>query len=799
MESQNSFTKAKLALAVASAMLAPQVIAQDTPDDEGGLEVIEITAQKRLQSLQEVGLSVTALSEKDLERAGVSDVSRLELVTPGVAFGFIGSDAKVAIRGANSNNTFGDNSSIAGFFADGVYRPRASQQSQAYFDVSRIEILKGPQGTLYGRNTFAGAINLTTNAASLDGFDAGVKLGLHRFDKQRVETFINQPINDEVAVRLAVQTLRSNGHIENLGPAGNLGQDDSYNYRLSAYFEPTDNLNATVRYTSINQKGTTPGIFSAEGLGVPINENGITDVFGTIIDFSNPAPGTQGTVSAFNRPNVVSYDVENKRDNQEDNITVEVNLELDAVTLKSITSYTDFTSAFDFDGDFSANPGYVYFWDEAVESVTQELQISSNTDSDLFWTAGLYFSDDAISFGFSQYRTSSYEAQQQFTDENGNTFPIFNGTALIDPFGGANFSDFADFQEIDVETIGVFFQGEYSVNEDLTLIAGIRYNEEEKSTTTSFGTARDGNGNLLRGATPFGLNMRPVDFYDYTVAADRSGSETFDIVTWKVGFNYSLNDDSMIYGTGSTGFLSGGLNSNGSSFDQQESEAWELGMKNRLLDNSLQVNFAFYINEFSDLITQRLTFPEPDTAITISENAGTIDVTGFELEFDWLPTDNIFVNGSLSLMDAEYDTFGVSNPFQLNNGVPSSQVNNGFLALDGTTPPWSPEYTYHLGIGYEIELEGGSFLTPYLQFYYSDGYNTDDVSLYSTQVQDSYGKTDFRLTWTSEEENISIELFVENIEDEAVLARTNIGGNNLIQGSYLYPRNYGINLNYRFE
>jgi outer membrane receptor protein involved in Fe transport len=798
--------RSRICAAVLTALLAQQAVAQESDEQSNettnqvGLEVIEVTAQKRVQSLQDVGISVTALNAAAIQRYGIDDISRIELITPGVAFGFVGSDAKIAIRGANSNNTFADNSSIAGFFADGVYRPRASQQSQAYFDVARIEVLKGPQGTLYGRNTFAGAVNLTTNKASLSGFDMGVKLGYERFNRQSTETFINQPITDELAVRVAVQTLRSDGYIKNIGPAGDLGQEDSFNYRFSSYWEPSETFDATLRFTSINQKGTTPGIFSAEGLPAPVNQDGITDFRGQSLDSGNPAPGSAGTDSAFGRPNEVSYDVENNRDNQEDNITLELNWDLNSITVKSISSYTDFSSALDFDGDFSPNPGYVYYWDEEVDSVTQELQISSNSESDLFWTTGAYYSKDQIGFGFSQFRTQTNASFDTFTDTQGRDFTLFDGTELIDPFGNGSFSDYTDFQEIDVTTLGLFFQGEYSVSDALTLIAGIRYNEEEKDTTTSFGTSKASDGSFLSGVSEFGLNGRPIDLFNYTVSQNRSGSETFDIVTWKIGFNYDLNDDSMVYGSGSTGFLSGGLNSNGSSFDQQESEAWEVGMKNRFLDNSLQVNFAFYMNEFSDLVTQRLIFPEGDgsTAITVSENAGSSDVIGFEAEINWLPADNWFINAGLSLMDAEYDTFGVTNPFQLNDGSLKAEVNNGLLVLDGITPPWSPEMTLSFGAGYEFDLGDRGTITPYLQFYYSGEYDTDDVSTYASQLQDSYTKTDLRITWRSTDETLSLEVFAENLEDEEVLARTNVGGNNLVQGSYLHPRNYGVKLRYHY-
>ena len=135
---------------------------QEGDSDEAYLDSIYVYAQKREQDLQDVSISVTAIDEAGMARGGIESLDRIELLTPGMSYGFIGTDAKIAIRGANSNNTFADNQSVAGFFVDGVFRPRAAQQVQQFFDVERIEVLKGPQGTLYGRNTFAGAVNLYT-------------------------------------------------------------------------------------------------------------------------------------------------------------------------------------------------------------------------------------------------------------------------------------------------------------------------------------------------------------------------------------------------------------------------------------------------------------------------------------------------------------------------------------------------------------------------------------------------------------------------------------------------------------
>ena len=127
---------------------------------ENVIEEIVVTAEKRAESLQDVSISVTAFDEEVLALGGIDDVSRLELLVPGLNYAFAGNDAKFNVRGANSSNTFGDNASIVGAFVDGVYQARASQQTRAFFDVSSVEFLRGPQGTLYGRNTFAGALNV---------------------------------------------------------------------------------------------------------------------------------------------------------------------------------------------------------------------------------------------------------------------------------------------------------------------------------------------------------------------------------------------------------------------------------------------------------------------------------------------------------------------------------------------------------------------------------------------------------------------------------------------------------------
>ena len=174
--------------------------------------------------------------------------------------------------------------------------------------------------------------------------------------------------------------------------------------------------------------------------------------------------------------------------------------------------------------------------------------------------------------------------------------------------------------------------------------------------------------------------------------------------------------------------------------------------------------------------------------MTESTNGGEIEAWGLELETLWVPTENFRMGLNASYLNSEFSVFGQTNPYQLFNGEVV-----GFVDLAGEQTPWSPEFTAALYASYAFDLGEHGTLTPYAQFYYSDGYNTSNLfSIDPIQQQDSYTKTDFRLIWDSPSEAYSFEAFVENIEDEAVLARGNNNGNDIVQHGYNYPRNFGI-------
>ncbi|MEL7185335.1 MAG: TonB-dependent receptor [Pseudomonadota bacterium] len=784
------------------------------------IEEIVVTAEKREESLQDVSVSVTAFDEELIALGGISDVSRLELLVPGLNYAFAGNDAKFNVRGANSTNTFGDNSSIVGAFVDGVYKARASQQTRAFFDVRAVEFLRGPQGTLYGRNTFAGALNVYTHLPDTDEFHGGIDVSAQRFDRIRGEVYVNAPLSDNFAVRLATMYDKSDGFIRNLaGP--DIGAQDDKGVRLSALWTPTDRAEVIARFTRVTEDGNEAGLFGYTFLCRNETPEGVTDPFGSARNCANPVRGSGGRGPASNGPGgdpwTISQDYVRPVNLKDEEFSLTINYDLDNMTLKSITSVNEFENDINFDFDFSPTPNSNGGYLEESEGFSQEFQLSSSGDGNLQWTAGAYYSDleDYNSFYIYQQTVRDDSTRPEVTIPAG-TFTVLQGTDIVSDatlLGGF----FANAVQIDTEYYGVFAQGEYSVNDTLRVIAGVRYNDETKSASCG-GSNFTGDTNMdgtvdrvvnvvagAAGSSPLVLPDNAIDLFTYNCGASDaitsantiqggSGDTGFDNITWRAGIEYDLNDDTMLYLSGSTGYLSGSASTT-TTTDEQESQVIELGFRSILAGGNLQFNGALHITEYTNLLTQRQRV-DPNTGIvlTFSDNGGDIEAWGIELDAVWVPNDRLTLSGTLAYLDSEFGTYGQSNPYQLYNGVVQS-----FVDQAGQTTPWSPELTIGGSAAYRFDLGDRGSITPYIQTYHSDGYNTSNLlATDPAHDQDSFSKTDIRLIWNSPEEVYTIEAFVENIEDSDVLARGNNNSDDVVQTSYLYPQNYGVKFKARF-
>lgn len=801
-----AFAPALLAVAVATLGANPAFSQQSA-----ALEEVVVTAQRRQETLKDVGMSVSAFNADALSKAGIDDVSRLELVVPGLNYSFAGNDAKFNVRGANSSNTFGDNSSIVGAFVDGFYKPRASQQTRAFFDVERVEFLRGPQGTLYGRNTFAGALNVYTNKPTTEEVEGSLEVSAESYDRTRSEAMINFPVTDDFAVRFAGVYDKSSGYIDNnAGP--NLGAQDDYAFRASALWTPTDSLEIIARYTYAEESGNEAGLFGYTRVCRFTDEFGVTDPFGSQTDCANPVRGSGSEGPAANGPGgdpwEVSQDYVRPIELEDEEFNFTVNWDLGAVTVKSLTAVYDYSNDINFDFDFSPTPNSNGGFLETSEGWSQEINIASNGDGPFAWTAGGYYSDIEDYYSF-------YIYQQTVRDDSVRptvitpTFPdgitLLTGTPIVSldtSLGGF----FADSQRIATEYYGVYADGEFSLTDSLRVFAGIRYNDESKNLDcggSNFTGDTNGDGTVdpvvtvkdgVAGSSPTILPENASDVFSYNCGATDAvvNEGTFDNVTWRAGVEYDITEDVMVYLTGQTGYLSGSVNTT-TVTEEQESQVVEVGFKSVLLNDTLQLNGALHFTEYSNLLTQRQR-EEGGIAVTFSDNGGDIEATGVEFDAIWLVTPNLTVTSTLAWLDAEFGTFGQGNPYQQYRGE-----NVGFIDQSGETPAWSPELTFGFSAGYDINLGSGGTLTPFVQTYYSDGFNTSNLlATDRAQDQDSYTKTDLRLIWSNAEEALTIEAFAENIENADVLARGNNNSDDVVQTAFLMPRNYGLRLRVMF-
>ncbi len=772
-----------------------------TESSGGGLEDIIVTAQKRVENIQDVSIAIQAITAEGLAKSGITDVSRLELVTPGLTFAFGGNDAKIALRGANSNATFQDNSSVVGVFVDGIYKPRASQQTRAFFDVARLEVLKGPQGTLYGRNTLAGAINLYTNAANLNGAAGALTTSYSRFNYLRSEGYVNLPLSDTFAIRVAGLTEQSDGFVKNdAGP--DIGSKDTISVRGSAFWKPSEAFDATLRITNIRERGNTNGLFATDGNCRTINAQGLTDARGSILDCRNPRRGAAGTPDFRTDGKLhISKDFVNEDKLDEFNATLELNLDLGTwASIKSITSYTDYTSTLGHDSDYSAVSHSREWFVENAESYTQELQLGSKWESPFQYTVGGYASKDKTFFGGGLVRLNrdDQSVRPNATSLDGQVRPVLIGTPVINPRLdlGNPLSPTRDgqtsntFQYVDITTYGIFGQASYAILPVLRIVGGVRYSSEKKEAVNFNGPT-----SWVGPQFPLSAPDTPDGFSRDKSLATSLRQKTFTKVTYRGAIEYDVAERVMLFANVSTGFLSGSLNTAGAITAQQKSINYEAGMKSRFMDNRVQLNASVYRTEYSNLAT---TFQVPNSAggvDTLSATGGELNVTGVEAILDVIPVDNLHLTFSGNYLDAKYGAFGVLASGQTVNGFALQR----FVNLTGFRPPYTPEFTATFVGSYDIDLGSRGKLTPQIQMFYSDSYFAHgNLPFNRAGFQPAYSKTDLRLSYTTADERYGLEVYAENLENEIVNQRTQSGGDGIEQVAWGFPRNYGVRLRAKF-
>lgn len=700
-----------------------------SPQEQTGFAIDEIvvTARRKSENVQDTPISITAVTGETLEQRGFQDVSQISKIAPNVVFDgaapVSGNTAapSVFIRGVGQLDFTVNNDPGVGIYVDDVYVSRSVGGVIDLLDLERVEVLRGPQGTLFGRNTIGGAIQLVSKKPSGE-FGGHAEILVGSDDRVKVQGTIDVPLGNTLAVKASGSYHNRDGYVTN-GINQDLGDDNTYTLRGQLLWEPTDNFSAyfvgdfteddengapNVALTAFPE-GNFPARFNANpgrACGAPLPSG---NTFADNQDIDTSAPDFQAYLDFINaNPDTCfsenSITIEDGLTNsttfalqQNEIFGVSGTLEYDFgnFTLKSTTAYRELDSQFQRDSDHTAFQIFDTSNDQQQDQFSQEFLLSGDIGPLGFVGGVYYFEESAV--------------------ENTNIFLPALG-------GPINIRGIFDNQ-VDNENFAVFGEVNYDVTERLHLTGGLRFTDEDKSYATNqiftFVTNPPGVGETFTGLTEFdNLSENPDGAPTLLTLVDDPG-QTLSIseLDYRVNVAYDFTDDFLGYFTTSTGFKSGGFNPRylaptpdllAISFDPEFVELYEIGLKTNLLENRLQLNVAAFISDYTDIQLSANT--EASAGATIVQNAADATIKGFEAEFQFLASSSVIINGALGLLDAEYGD--------------GATAGLGFPCGDGCEFARIPEVTASWGVSYAHDTSFGT-ITPRLDYAYKSSVQGD--------------------------------------------------------------------------
>jgi iron complex outermembrane receptor protein len=738
-----SLEKAALRVAIAAALSCPfaSLAQQAAPPPPGsaapaGLEEIVVTAQKRQQSLQDVPLSVSAFSGDMLKEGRMLDVRAIVGFTPGFSGntedGF--TDA-LSMRGISTNDFgIGGDPSVA-MFVDGVWDGRTGGVMTAMYDIERTEVVKGPQGTLFGRNSIAGAVSIITQKPKPD-FGASAELTLADWDHVEANAMVNVPLSDQWALRAAGYLLDNKGFLKNDQGGDKLGFHQISAGRVSLAYDG-DDFDATL-IASYEDREQDPSVYWVPAAGLP-EERVNTDLADNGIDESN----------VFDARAILEWTFPGD------------------YSLTSLTGYKQFNFRYleDYDGGPERVNNYGQMND--VEYWSQELRLNSPDDGKVTWFAGASVYEEQIDGIFDFI----YDEDALCRAVSITEAPDFNG-----PAAGCDDPNFEAYWEADIDPadiltnksersfVHVKSQGwavygdlTWSLSDRVDLTAGARYTYDKKTMSDN---VPDSGGAL-------GNNFNFEFFTDGPV----KDSANWDEFTPRLALSFNVNDDVNLYATASRGYKSGGFatfgfdlhgqdfESGGQApdgttplrFDPEKVDSYEIGAKTRLLDNTMQLNASLYHYDYTDL--QLVYFDQGSSQVA---NVGKAKGQGLEVDLRWVPSTHWDTTLGLSLLDTE-----------ITDATDIIAV-GACEACDGKSLPSAPEVSGSAIVTYKWPMASGQafFTTEYL--YRSKAYGGPDN--FPDAMADAWDEFAFRLGYRTDD-SWYVTLWVENAFDSVYFER----------------------------
>lgn len=764
------------AVMVALSAAAPVALAQEesageiSAEDSRRLPTVTVSAQKKEESLQSVPISVTAIDAKLLADTGVTGNLELGQISPGLVT-IEGSGFFVPyVRGIGSRAITPGNESPVAFYVDGVYQTdKAGLLLGGFNDVDSIQVLRGPQGTLFGRNATAGAVLVETRKPG-QKFELDAK-ATYGTDETSGAVFIGGPIAPTLSASLSGFFRNEDDYIRNINPANNagnkIGSTRASGVRGKLLWEPTASLSAMLSADYVDSVDEAPWAVQAlPGTGLTVGEAVALGNNIPIPDIRNQRPVYGGEGSPE-----VNHDGKG--------VSLTIDWALDSVDVKSITAWrSDRSSGFlDLDG----TPLPLFYFITRLESdvLQQEINIASNGGGPLSWQVGAYYLD--------------MEDGYLSLDQNvGIPFPYSPEVLATLPPGAAHI---LANSMVEIESLAIFGELYYDLTDKTKLTLGLRYTDEEhslKASNNQVVTVPDGAGGIL--VLPPSTPVAACN-----AAPDCNGlSAPFNKLTYRLVLAQQFTDDIMGYVSYNRGFKSGVYNistiTNYKATDPEILDAFEVGLKSSLLNNRLNINTALYYNDYKDLQVQ-VTEAGTNTQITI--NAASAVTSGLEVEAQFQATENFYLSGGFAtFFKAEYESFNNCGVY-LATGAGNAQITGD---CSGSRMPATPDYTFHIAGDYIIPLRSGAEIALNGLFSYSDEFAFDATSPTSTPAprQPALETLNLSATWRSPGDRFSVSAWGRNILDPDDVLRGMFTTGFGFHSTYARGATYGVTAGVKF-
>ncbi len=721
------------------------------------LEEVVVTAQHRPENLQSIPVTVSALSSIELEQANIFDAASIAVNVPGMAYAeFAPGQALISMRGISSVDDGAGLDNSVSLFLDGVYIGRLASINFDMFDLERIEVLRGPQGTLFGRNSIGGAINVISSKPEEEfGGKIGVTAGNQGI--LRYQGFVTGALSENLSGKFTINHREHDGFVRNV--ILNKDQQD----------EDQTSLRGQLLWTGERSEW----LLSADWMDDDREDMGRTPI-------DNNAPLLQ--IAAANdvndvRQNAAPADGFSKR--EASGISLQGDIDYAKGTLTSITAIrraeTDWEMA-----SVGAPLGVLGLpFDEVIDDIvedidtfSQEFRWTSNLDGAFNYTAGFYYLQEDTD------RIEQFKITAAGTpDPNVPLRQLARGNQNI--IGNEVAGSFNE-----TTSYAVYAQGTYDFSDRLRLTFGARFTYDEKDyRANSINCGGDRTGTPFENS-PFcqgvggSLNIIAESF-------DVSASDDWSDFSPKVALQYDLNNDSMIFGSISRGYKSGGFGgSQGIAsaairpVDQETALNYEIGYKGDLLDNTMRFNVTAFYTDYEDLQVVRFgPVPDSEFGTFITTNIGSADITGVEAELTWNASEFLSFSGNVAVLDTEVNDIIINN-----------------TDVSGSDLRQAPDLSYNLVANYEMPTDNGDWNFR-LQFSHTDDQINDYIDQ-RTRVEE-FSLLDARIGWTSPSGTWDVALWGQNLTDDDYISHSYVIGPGVI-GVWGAPRTYGLTVNYGF-